>query len=113
MAAVASSDLTSEQHSMRLMATHIASAMMSPVLQVLQQRDEAQQAAMRQTSAKINNVSHQLQRIESKLDSSASFYPLMALTNGAAQPPDTSLGAVLDCKLQKWCRQRKSVQPSC
>lgn len=36
----ASSDQNSEQHSMRMMATHMASATMAPMLQVLQYRDE-------------------------------------------------------------------------
>ena len=65
---------------MCVMASHLASAMMSPVLQALQHRDEMHQAAMRQMSAKVDNLSQQLQRIERKLDSNASFYPLMALT---------------------------------
>ena len=80
MAAAASSSQHPEQHSMHMMATHMAAAMMSPVLQALQHRDEVHQAAMRQMSAKVDNLSQQLQRIESKLDSNASFYPLMALT---------------------------------
>lgn len=33
-----------------------------------------------QMLAKVDNLSHQLQRVASKLDSNASFYPLMALT---------------------------------
>ena len=80
MAAAASNDQNPEQHSMRMMATHMASAMIAQVLQVLQHRDEVHQAAMRQMSATVDNLSHQLQRVESKLDSNASFYPLMALT---------------------------------
>ena len=80
MAAAASSSQIPEQHSMHMMAAHMASAMMSPVLQALQHRDEVHQTAMRQMSAKVDNLSQQLQRIESKLDPNASFYPLMALT---------------------------------
>ena len=80
MAAAASSAQNSEQHSMCMMATHMASAMMSPVLQALQHRDEMHQEAMKQMSGTVDNLSRQLQRIERKLDSNASFYPLMALT---------------------------------
>ena len=78
---------------MRQMAVQMATACMAPVLQVMKQRDEAHQAEVRQLTATVASMSGQLQRMESKVDSNASFYPLMSLamaqlsqqTHGLAQ----------------------------
>lgn len=96
MATAACSDdayLSAEQRSMRQMAVQMATACMAPVLQVMKQRDEAHQAEVRQLTATVASMSGQLQRMESKVDSNASFYPLMSLamaqlsqqTHGLAQ----------------------------
>lgn len=112
MSTAASSDQNSEQHSMRIMATYMASAMMAPVLQVLQHRDEVHQVGMRQMSAKVDNLSHQLQRVESKLDSNASFYPLMALTMAQLSPQTHHLAQYLATNVRSGAGSASQLSPA-
>ncbi len=70
---------TLESSTMYHMASAMATAMMTPFLQILEQQQERQQEERRVMLAKMESMNRRLQCIEGKLDSNASFYPLMAL----------------------------------
>ena len=70
---------TPESSTMHHMASAMATAMMTPFLQILEQQQERQQEERRLMLAQMERMDRRLQCIEGKLDSNASFYPLMAL----------------------------------
>ena len=70
---------TLESSTMYHMASAMATAMMTPSLQILQQQQERQQEERRLMLAHVERMDRCLQCIEGKLDSNASFYPLIAL----------------------------------
>ena len=74
---------TPESSTMYHMASAMATAIMTPFLQILEQQQERQQERQQEERrwmlAQMERMDRRLQCIEGKLDSNASFYPLMAL----------------------------------
>ena len=73
------SSSTPESSIMYHMASAMATAIMTSFLQFLEQQQERQQEDKRLMLAQMERMDRRLQSIKGKLDSNASFYPLMAL----------------------------------
>ena len=63
---------------MQQMASAMASAILSSIMQVLKQQQEQAQADKRQLQEQLDNMSSRLQSMDCKMESNASFYPLMS-----------------------------------
>ena len=90
----------------------IASAFMSPLLQLFKEQHQQHQAELRRMSSKLAHVEGKLNSIESKLDSNAAFYPLVSVAMGSLTHQVHGLAQYLAANHQAGLARPGQVSPA-